>query len=824
MSIKSKLDEHAVNELKAYKKSRTSNEIEDIWRILESQYQCPKSNETEPTIWSYAIFIFGTLLEIDQELEIYDDLPISVNDARKVHIGIRKCIEYGLKPFLLAESIPIHLRLPNIIACTKILLKLINNKFFPVICTRNDQHLVYTDLLSSIFIIICNTDHETKKYFEDKMCELELKISHADYFKILFIIMGSKSGLPLQKIVHTHLMQSLHKPGSFQALCEALLPSITSLDQDEEIVKKRLHSCHVIASIVAQKGHGKAFHQQIVNEIYKHFLTYIRNKNFKQAFYCDVGIRCLSRLYSLQIPFIQRNLSDILFGTIEKLANPCDLLAGAIVCDELEFLEAIHLIHLTFCASGPSDDTLPSQMLTTFIPLFIQIHHVIAEYGNKTLNNEILEIIVRCLSNREKSDLRQIIDWILYEKYDENVKHLHQRVTMKLMNETNEIRNLRFIVTETIENTDSEDLDISKLLQPSISLVDILKKSNHNVLIYNIFLHLLEMLSTTFTSSKNNTNLIEYELNLNQAIEIKFKRKYRVIHSLNELILFKPFHGQFVENPHEIVNTLDKMLYQDFEYIEEYRMKKPGVDLDDEFEEKLTVTLLCIGEFMKRINDTHKEQLMKTLKKLWLELQKIEIKQNMTLNRILKHLNGLLNPNDELTDDSEFQKMKTILSENSAEPYTKVYAIMNMIKLIETNDEETHSNAHILLVLAMKLLKEEDSYIFLNCIKLLISVFNLLNGTVLETLIAEYHFDIESDSADIDFKLKVGEAIVKVVMGLGEMSYKYKDMLISCFLRGVYHQNNEFRTSNMSNLGVILRSLSYQVHHFFQEVSICKFN
>lgn len=50
------------------------------------------------------------------------------------------------------------------------------------------------------------------------------------------------------------------------------------------------------------------------------------------------------------------------------------------------------------------------------------------------------------------------------------------------------------------------------------------------------------------------------------------------------------------------------------------------------------------------------------------------------------------------------------------------------------------------------------------------------------------------------------------------MSYKHKGVLINCFLRGAHHSNDEFRTSNLSNLGVILRILCYQVHQFFQEV------
>lgn len=51
------------------------------------------------------------------------------------------------------------------------------------------------------------------------------------------------------------------------------------------------------------------------------------------------------------------------------------------------------------------------------------------------------------------------------------------------------------------------------------------------------------------------------------------------------------------------------------------------------------------------------------------------------------------------------------------------------------------------------------------------------------------------------------------------MCYKFKNVLISCFLRGAHNADNEYRTSNLSNLGAILRILSYQVHQFFEEVN-----
>lgn len=811
VSINDKLNQNELEELDCFQKSRTADEIARVMRVLYDQFQCPSSNGNEPTIWSYAIFILGTMLEISKELATFEDFPISINDSKKVYIGIRKSIEYGLKPFMLGESTPVNLRLPNIITSTKVLLELVNNKFFPLLCTRNDQHLVYTDLMSSIFMILCVSNDEIKPNFEYHLLGIRKKLSHAEYFKILFIIMGSKSKLPNQIIIHEQLKQSLYQPGSFSALCESLLPSHTSLDQDEEIVKKRLHSGNVIASIIAQKGHGRKFHHQIIDEIYANLMKYIREKRSNQFFFADVGVRCLNRICTLQSKCIE----DKILNLIEKMAKPNDLVAGAIVCDENEFLEAVHLVHLTFCATGPSDDTLPSSILIPYMPLFIQIHNIIAECANKSLNNQILDIIIRCLSNRTKSDLNRIIEQVLYEEYDENVKYLHPRLRCEHIKKS-DIGSIRFIIDPSTDNTNSIELDFSTLLQPSFSLINIMKTCNHNMLIYDVFLHLLHMFSNNSNSTEETSKvLLESEIDLHKAVEIKFKRKYVVINSLNELIMFKSFHGQFVENPHEILSMLEKMIKQQLIRIEAYQKDK--IVLDDDFEEKLIVILHCLEEFIQSVkkNDTSKEPLLRTLEKMHKHLKNEDTRN---WDPILKKLDDLLNIDKNKNGNSEFNKFKNILSETSEEPYTKVYGIMNMIKLIKSKDEETCSNKHVILILAMKILREGDSYIFLNCIKLLVALFDILEETVLETLIAEYHYDIDTDSIDIDFKLKIGETIIKVVTELGQMSYKYKDVLINCFMRGVYNQNDEFRTSNMSNLGIILRTLSYQIHHFFQEV------
>lgn len=450
--------------------------------------------------------------------------------------------------------------------------------------------------------------------------------------------------------------------------------------------------------------------------------------------------------------------------------------------------------------------------------MFFQIHHILSESNDKVLKNQVLAIITRCLSNRSKDELNGIVEAILYENYGENDKCLHPRLRI----ERKEVGNSEeFLVkVASVESSDSShmnELDVTALLRSSTTLVNYLKQCNHNVLIYNVFIHLLQMFSANFGTSKtiaanSSSELLDTDDELSTVIQTKFRKEYSIIHTLNELIMFKSFHALVTENPHDITRMLDQMLNQQIQNIEILKQNKQRDSLRSS-EEVLLVILSIVGDLMQRLhNEELEKQLMRTLRALK------TILCGCDMAAVLRKIDLTIEPDAKSDISSEFTVAKAILSESHAEPYTKVYAIMNILKLIERNDEETLINAHSVLALAMRMLREEDSYIFLNCIKLLIGLFNTLNETVLDALIAEYHFDIDSDTAQIDFKLKVGETIVKVTQGLGGMCYNYKAVLITCFLRGAYNQNDEFRTSNMSNLGVILRILSYQVHHFFQEV------
>lgn len=826
------LDAKVLEELNAFLSSRTVDEITSIQKTLQkNRFPLPSTKETNN--WVYVANAFGIILQICDELEQHDEFPLSVNEAKKLHTGIRKSIKFGLKPLLLQENIPIKCcHEANIIASVNALVKITSNKFFPLICSRSDQHLVYMDVLCCIFMMQYYAADQFKSKSIEYIFYIQSKLSHNEYFKILFLIKGSLNNRPdflMQQTVHKELMKSLYKPGSFFALCEALLPSITSSDQDEDIVKKRLHCCTVISSIIAKRGHEEQFYIRIIDEIYHHIMTFIRSNNSHQLYYTDVGVQCLNKLCALHKANIDRHIKNLFLGVFNNLAMPKDLIAGAVVCEPGEFLEAVNAVHLTFCASGPSDLTLPSDFLKPYIPLLMQIQHTISDSTNKLLKEEIMAVIVRCLSNREKTELDRIIEWILYEEYDEETTCLHPRIQIKRsIIDGNEIITFNIATMEDSQHFDYINLNLALFIRSSSALVNVLKQCNHNVLIYNIFLHLLEMFSDSLDITSNeylkdvtrttlsSSELLLDEKELQKSIENKFKKKYAVIHALNELILFKSFHGQFVENPYDIISVLERILNQQIKQIKfTVELESNHEFLADNYEEILIIILSIVGDLKDRIqNDELKVQLCQTLKTLRTLILNIDEQKN-----IIKKLDSVLDSNTNYTEITPFQEAKAILTEVHTEPYSKVYGIMNMLKLINSRDEETCLNSHTVLALALKLLREEDSYVFLNCILLLVALFGILEDTVLNALISEYHFDIDSDSADIDFKLKVGETILKVTKEVGEMCYKYKDTLINCFLRGTYNKHNEFRTSNMSNLGVIMRILSYQIHHIFQEVS-----
>ncbi|XP_017060969.1 transport and Golgi organization protein 6 isoform X2 [Drosophila ficusphila] len=184
---------------------------------------------------------------------------------------------------------------------------------------------------------------------------------------------------------------------------------------------------------------------------------------------------------------------------------------------------------------------------------------------------------------------------------------------------------------------------------------------------------------------------------------------------------------------------------------------------------------------------------------------------NQSVNSLLTLINGAWRPS-EAVKVLPFQKARSLIEEKQS--HLQVYGIQLIIDLIKKRDPATMSQGHLIIALALTTLKDKESYTFLNCVRLFVSLVHVMESEVLDKLSEEYL----SETADLDYRLVVGEAILKVAQELGPLCYRYKGVLLNCFMHGSRSPVHEFRMSAFANLAQLCRLLAYQVQNFFEEL------
>ncbi|KAG4069718.1 hypothetical protein HA402_002297 [Bradysia odoriphaga] len=602
------------------------------------------------------------------------------------------------------------------------------------------------------------------------------------HFQTLLILKSNPSLLAhLQKMLHRELMKRLVCPNGFEVLCKTLI-KIGDDHSNEPIWK--LSSA--VFDIVGRKGHKKEFYVAVIDGIFQFFKKCIQSKELEK--YVEACVGSLSRIYGLKVEEVSDKIVTQLFGRLDALYSPKEIFAGYIVLDTQEFTELILINFTCFCSSVHV--ALPTEILVPYLRILCQIF---SQIELTDFRDKISTPIVQCLHNREPTELKSIIDSLLFTDDDNYLKPMHPRIVVKSNSQTGEHK---CVVTK------ASDLNF---FDASECLINILKSSGNNILTYNVFIHLFGIL-TDDGSSQSKSDLIQSEDELTHLMSQVFKKRVAVYYTLSELINHKPLHYQINENSSEMLSICITILRN--------RLTDPdNGTLNDDHSTVLVLSI--IKEFLEKLKFTQQfDEFLKILQQL-----KAQSGHSETVNQINSILVAL-NHSSQTTTSQYCEKSPFVMAKEmceESEPHLKVYGLMQFIKLIRTDkDTETINNKHAVLAISLICLRNDDSYVFLNCIKLLIVLCDLLESEVLEMLIAEY----QSTENDVDHRLKIGEVIVKVVEGLGPMSYNYKNILINCFLRESTSNVKEIRLSSLSNLSSICRILSYQIHNFFQEMMV----
>ncbi|KAI8042218.1 hypothetical protein M5D96_003520, partial [Drosophila gunungcola] len=84
-------------------------------------------------------------------------------------------------------------------------------------------------------------------------------------------------------------------------------------------------------------------------------------------------------------------------------------------------------------------------------------------------------------------------------------------------------------------------------------------------------------------------------------------------------------------------------------------------------------------------------------------------------------------------------------------PSEAVYGIQMIMDLVKKRDPATMAQGHLIIALALTTLKDKESYTFLNCVRLFVSLVHVMESEVLDKLSDEYL----SDTAELDYRLVV---------------------------------------------------------------------
>ncbi|XP_035780772.1 transport and Golgi organization protein 6-like [Anopheles albimanus] len=632
----------------------------------------------------------------------------------------------------------------------------------------------------------CAIDFIAGKYSLNGSFDTDVDLFPAELtFRCLLIMKGS-TGLAreLAEVLHRDLLRMTGRKGGFAVLCRTLLTSSESKEEETSWRKSE-----VIARIVACRGHTKQFYRQVLQDCLE-FFQWAANAGTQEALvYAGTCIECLKRFIALPNAYreLHMRIENHLFSSFDALINPPELVAGYVLCERKQLLASLHDCHVAF--SGSSFSSLPSSLLVPYISLFAKLHSLMPiEFEEREY---LANMTVFCLSNRSKQELRQSLVDLSYmtdNAQGGRTKFMHPRIIKK------DAELSYSLVVSTAR--DNDEAELTGLLTV---VIEMLKSSNRNLVLYDVFIILLSELMNP-SNPLDDKRILDDDEQQN-VLRNQFYQKYTIMQSLMELINHKHFHSQLYDNPAEVLALLKDSVAKAIDR---------RTDMEASDDDVLQIIVSLFQEFLvKTRSQAEAHDIFKLLRRY-----RISTRCSRELG---ERIDTLCNKpptvsESEVLSDSSFSNAFSLCSD--PEPYCKVYGTTLLLKLLKEKDKETVAQRHSVLILALANLRNEESYAFLNSVRLLVALCVVLEADVIDSLMKEYL----SESNELDYRLKVGEATVKTVETLGPFAIRYRDVLLNGFLTGARHRLDEIRASSLANVGNISRILSYQVHHYFYEL------
>ncbi|KAM8716212.1 hypothetical protein ACLKA7_003144 [Drosophila subpalustris] len=765
-------------------------QLRDLCIALQLTEEYAATIDTESPFNCYVVRLLHVLHTLTNNINFQSDAKedlISVSHLKLCIQATQELSYYALRSQLHHDfyKSPVFKASPSSCPCPSLLL--LSIQFFIRFLTirqfhiANAMELVQRDLLAAVIgLRIQPLPTEQLAQLDTAIAYLWDNESKADFFRHVLLLKATPNlCAPLAKELHQQLLSKLSAAHGFASLVAALK---SAAPQDLDTTR----SSEIVANIVAQRGFSGRLQQRLIRQIFDFCRLQLPDVN---NLIC--GVLSLRRLYELNESNC-RSINEILASHWQPLTEPTDLINGLIIWEQAELSERLRLWQQLFCSSSVA--CLPSSLLIPYLPLLLQLYQKLPDALPE--RQSLAALVARCLDNRESLEelpelLRRLFSWQL----DGNPpwKSLHQRILIDL--QTNLIR----VKVTHAEHKDQEHA-------PCRALSSLLMTATNHALTCKMFLSLLSFMVQQLSESapafqSSDIDLLSTETELADFLHGKYHPKLELLVALDQLVWHEPLKAQLADaHSKQFIQLVTELLEQ--------RLSGNLEAVD----QTLVVILMLLQEILERSEHL---QLAESTRRLEQPLKQLAAQ---SVNPLVKNatipllsLLGVQRHPGQPTG-AAFQTARELIEQR--QPHLQVYGIQMMLEALRNKDPAFTSQCHRILALALTTLKSKESYTFLNCVRLFVQMVHIMESEVLDMLSDEYL----SETADLDYRLVVGEAILKAAHEIGPLCYRYKGVLFNCFLHGSRSPLDEFRTSAFANLAQLCRLLTYQVHSFFQEL------
>ncbi|XP_022214685.2 transport and Golgi organization protein 6 [Drosophila obscura] len=770
-----------LNILEKYAKQKVNQELHELCTLFQLTAEEEATIDCSDPAICYIIRLQHALQMLFSNINFDSDAKEDLISVAHLKLCIQATQElsyYALRCQLHEDFLksPIFQEAQGKVKCNPLLLLLSVQFYVRLLPIRqfhiaNSMELVQRDLLAATMSLRSQMDHPQLEAILGYLWRHESK---SDFFRHVLLLKATPLCAPLAKTLHQQLLGKLNSTQGYASFVDALqqTPNVSATRNAE-----------IVAGIVARKGFTQTAQHAMILQVLE-----FCSGSLKDANRMCVGVLSLRRLYELG-SHNQQKIEAILSSHWQLLSDPEDLISGLILMDHEELCNRILLWQHLFCSSSVA--CLPSSLLLRYLPLLLQLYDGLPR--ELPAKKQLAVIISRCLDNLEREKelpavVQRLFKWELEE--EPIWQCLHQRILILPSTETDRIQ------VKVAPADHQLDHDMGRVL-PSL-----LMSSSHHALTCNVFLALLGfMIRQLQEKSPRGVDFLSTETELVHFLQHKYQLKLNLLIALNQLVSHQPLRAQLSMHTKEFLQLLKDLLQQRLAAEEEAT------------DQTLLLILSLLQELLERSEDL---QLTESTRELQAQLRQLG---SLSTNRLIQQsvqsllniLQGEWRPSEALKLQP-FQKARSLIEEK--ESHLQVYGIQMLLDLLQRKDPATMAQGHVIIALALSTLKDKESYTFLNCVRLFVALVHVMEAEVLDKLSDEYL----SETADLDYRLVVGEAILKAAQELGPLCYRYKAVLLNCFMHGSRSPLHEFRMSAFANLAQLCRLLAYQVQNFFQEL------